>query len=187
MKRIAAIAVFIVVLAPETLAFHDLDCGPFRATVVDEATGDTRCLDPTPEAQKQFLRFRQLQQEQEKRTRDLQLQQRQRTKAQELKQQQRAKAQALIGVRELNKQQIFNRRQAVNRRQPGLAVERSATIQEGLLRQGLEAKRRSEESLESRLIRQQNLLEQQLELPRADLLDDQKAFNLRLKKDQQRQ
>ncbi len=176
MKRIAAITVFIVVLAPVAWAFHDLDCGPFRTKIINQATGESRCLEKSPEAIQQFMRFRKLQQEQEKRIRELQLEQRQ-----------RATAQALIRIRELNKQQKFHRRQAVNRRQPGLAVERSVKIQEGLLRQGLEAKRRREQSLESGLLRQQNLLEQQLALPRADLLDDQKAFNLRLKKDQQGQ
>ena len=39
--------------------------------------------------------------------------------------------------------------------------------------------------LESNIERRRNQLEQRLELPRSDLLDDQKALNRRLKKDQQ--
>jgi hypothetical protein len=41
--------------------------------------------------------------------------------------------------------------------------------------------------LESNIERRRNQLEQRLELPRSDLLDDQKALNRRLKKDQQGQ
>lgn len=178
MKGIAALSVvtvFIVAAAPAAWGFHDLDCGPFRAEVVDEATGISRCLDPAPGTQRQFLRFRQLKLEQEKRTRELQLEQRQ-----------RAKAQALIRIQELTKQQGFNRRHMVRQRQSGLTAARSTNIQEGLLRQDQEAKRRGEEALASGLLRQRFQLEQQLALPRADLLDGQKALNLRLQKDQQR-
>ena len=75
----------------------------------------------------------------------------------------------------------------MRQRQPGLAAARSVRVQEGLLRQDQEAKRRGAAALESNLLRNQNLLEQQLVLPRADLLDGQKALNLRLKKDQQEQ
>jgi hypothetical protein len=53
-----------------------------------------------------------------------------------------------------------------------------------LTHQDQEAKRLREESLQSNLLRGQNLLEQKLELPRADLLDGQKAFNKRILKDQ---
>ena len=75
----------------------------------------------------------------------------------------------------------------MRQRQPGLAAARSVRVQEGLLRQDQEAKRRGAAALESNLLRNQNVLEQQLVLPRADLLDGQKALNLRLKKDQQEQ
>ena len=107
-------------------------------------------------------------------------------KLQALKQQQHEREQINITKQELSKQQDFTRRQTVRQRQPGLAVERSVTIQEGLLRQDQEAKRRGEEALASGLLRQRFQLEQQLALPRADLLDGQKALNLRLQKDQQR-
>lgn len=179
MKRfavIAVIAVFPVAAAPAALAFHELDCGPFRTKIINQATGESRCVKNSPEAREQFLRFRKLQQEQEKRTRELQLLQRQ-----------RAKAQALITIQELNKQQQFTRRQILNQRQSSRAGERSQILQEGLLRQDQEAKRRNEQALKSNLLRTQNLLEQKLELPRADLLDGQKAFRRRVEKDQQGQ
>jgi len=41
--------------------------------------------------------------------------------------------------------------------------------------------------LENDLLRQGNLLEQQIKLPRADLLDGQKSLNRRLLKDQAEQ
>jgi len=115
------------------------------------------------------------------------LEQRQLAKAQALQQQRLAWEQSDIVAQELSRQQDFALRQALSQRQPGLSAERSATFQEGLLRQDLEAKRRCDQALESGLLRNQNLLEQQLALPRADLLDDQKALTLRLKKDQQGQ
>ena len=176
MKRFAVIAVFSIAAAPAALAFHELDCGPFRTTIINEATGERRCLETSPEAKDQILRFRKLQQEQEKRTRELQLLQRQ-----------RAKAQAQITIQEQSRQEQFTRRQILNQRQPSLASERSQKLQEGLLHQGREAKRRDEQALESNLLRTQNLLEQKLELPRADLLDDQKALRRRVEKDQQEQ
>ena len=176
LKRFAVIAVFSIAAAPAALAFHQLDCGPFRTKIINEATGERRCLENSPEAKEQFLRFRKLQQEQEKRTRDLQL-----------RQLQRAKAQAQITIQEQSRQEQFTRRQILNQRQPGLAIERSIKVQEGLIRQDREAKRRSEQVLESDLLRTQNLLEQKLELPRADLLDGQKALKRRIEKEQQGQ
>ena len=158
------------------MAFHELDCGPFRTKIINQSTGERRCLENSPETREQFLRFRKLQQEQEKRAHELQLLQRQ-----------RAKAQALITIQEQKKQEQFTRRQILNQRLPGRASERSQILQEGLLRQDQEAKRRSEQALESDLLRTQNLLEQKLELPRADLLDSQKAFKRRVEKDQQGQ
>ncbi len=187
MKRFAVIAVFSIAAAPAALAFHELDCGPFRTTIINEATGERRCLETAPGAKDQFLRFRKLQLEQEKRIRDLQLRQRQRVKAQEVERQQRLNAQTQITIQEQNKQQRFNRRQTLNQRQSSLASERSQKVQEGLLRQDREAKRRNEQSLKSDLLHTQNLLEQKLELPRADLLDGQKALRRRVEKDQQEQ
>ena len=176
MKRFAVIAVFFVAATPAALAFHELDCGPFRTKIINQATGERRCVESSSEAKEQFLRFRKLQQEQEKRTRELQLLQRQ-----------RAKAQALITIREQSRQEQFSRRQILNQRQPARASERSQILQEGLLHQDQEAKRRSEQALESDLLRTHNLLEQKLELPRADLLDSQKALKRRVEKDQQGQ
>ena len=173
---IAVIAVFSIAATPSALAFHELDCGPFRTTIVNKATGERRCLESSPETREQFLRFRKLQQEQEKRTRELQLLQRQ-----------RAKAQAQITIQELNKQLQFNRRQALNQRQSSRAGERSQILREGLLRQDRDAKRRGEQALRSNLLRTRNLLEQKLELPRADLLDSQKALKRRIEKDQRGQ
>ena len=176
MKRFAVIAVFSVAATPAALAFHELDCGPFRTKIINQATGEHRCVERSPEAREQFLRFRKLQQEQEKRIRELQLLQRQ-----------RAKAQDQITIQEQSRQEQFTRRQTLNQRQPALASERSQILQEGLLRQDREAKRRSEQALESDILRTQNLLEQKLELPRADLLDSQKALRRRVEKDQQEQ
>jgi hypothetical protein len=176
LKRFAGIAVFFVATTPAALAFHELDCGPFRTKIINQATGERRCLENSPEAIEQFLRFRKLQQEQEKRTRELQLLQRQ-----------RAKAQALITIQEQNRQKQFTRRQILNQRQQGLAIDRSIKVQEGLIHQDREAKRSSEQALESDLLRSQNLLEQKLELPRADLLDGQKALKRRIEKDQKGQ
>ncbi len=187
MKRFAVIAVFAVAATPPALAFHELDCGPFRAAIVNKATGERRCVENSPAAKDQFLRFRKLQQEQKKRIHDLQLRQRQRVKAQEVEQQQRATARTQITIQEQNKQQRFNRRQALNQRQSSRASERSQILQEGLLRQDRDAKRRNEQTLKSDLMRTQNLLEQRLKLPSADLLDSQKALKRRVEKDQQGQ
>ena len=176
LKYLAVIAVFSVAATPSALAFHDLDCGPFRTKIINQATGERRCLENSPETREQFLRFRKLQQEQEKRTRELQMLQRQ-----------RAKAQALITIREQSKQEQFIRRQILNQRQSSRAGERSQIFQEGRLHQDRDAKRRGEQALKSNLLRSQNLLEQKLELPRADLLDGQKALKRRLAKDQQGQ
>ena len=65
LKYLAVIAVFSVAATPSALAFHDLDCGPFRTKIINQATGERRCLENSPEAIEQFLRFRKLQQEQE--------------------------------------------------------------------------------------------------------------------------
>lgn len=191
MKFSGAIAGLVVVasiaISPPARAFHELECGPFRTTIINEATGARHCVETSPDAKDQFLRFRQLQQEQEKRVRDLQLRQSRRTKAQEFEQRQRANAQTQITIQERNRQRSFTRRQTQNQRRQSLAGERTQKIQDGLLRQGREAKRRNEQALESDLLRAQNLLEQRLELPRADLLDDQKALSRRVLKDQQSQ
>jgi len=181
------VAVLGVAGTPPAWAFHELDCGPFRDAIINEATGETRCVETSPQAKEQFLRFQQLQLEQEKRVRDLQLRQRQRTKALELEQRQRANDQEQITIQETNRQQLLTLQQTRNQKQPSLVNERSLKLQEGLLRQDLEAKRRSDEVLSSDLLRTQNLLEQKLELPRADLLDGQKAFKRRVEKDQQGQ
>jgi len=63
LKRVAVLAVLIIAVTPPAWGFHDLDYGPIRTEVTGEVTGGTRCLDATPEAQQQFPRFRQLQQE----------------------------------------------------------------------------------------------------------------------------
>ena len=178
MLRIAAL--FVVVLAsglsPAAWALHAVECGPFRATIIDKKTGEKTCLELGPGAQEQFLRTRKLQKDQERRTRDL-LQQ----------QLQQAKAQERIGLQARNKQQQFTRGHTLDQREPLRDQEKSRIIQEGLTHQDQEAKRRREESLKSNLLRSKNLLEQKLELPRADLLDNQKAFNRRLLKDQAEQ
>ncbi len=170
------IAVFFVAVTPAALAFHELNCGPFRTAIVNKATGERRCVATSPDARDQFLRFRKLQQEQEKRTRELQLLQRQ-----------RAKAQALITIQEQSRQEQFARRHILNQRQSSRTSERSQILQEGLLRQDRDAKRRGEQALKSNLLRTRNLLEQKLERPRADLLDGQKALRRRIEKDQQGQ
>lgn len=157
-------------------AFHELDCGPFRASVVDKETGKRRCLALSPDVQEQFLRTRKLKQEQEQRTRDLFLQQKQLSKKQEL-----------IEKRERAQQQSFNRRHTVRQRQTVLERDQALKLQEGLSRLEPQTKKRKELLLESNVERRRNQLEQRLELPRADLLDDQKALTRRLKKDQQGQ
>ena len=83
-----------------------------------------------------------------------------------------------------SRQRQFDRRQALRQRQPALAVGRSQRLQEGLLNQDIESARRKNLLLESDLLLQRNLLEQKIDLPRADLLDNQKSLNLRLLKDQ---
>ena len=102
-------------------------------------------------------------------------------------QRQRAKAQALITIQEQSRQEQFIRRQILNQRQSSRAGERSQIFQEGRLHQDRDAKRRGEQALKSNLLRSQNLLEQKLELPRADLLDGQKALKRRIEKDQKGQ
>lgn len=176
MRRLLVIAIFVLAAAPAAEAFHDLDCGPFRAQLVDDETGERRCAPMSPEAQAQVLRFRELQREQEKRVRDLLLQQRQREKRQEL-----------IATKELVKQRQFNRRQAVRQQQPVLALEQAITREAGRLREEPLDKVRKDLLLENELERQRNLLEQQLSLPLADLEDEQKALVRKLEKDQQGQ
>ncbi len=200
MKRFVIIAVFSVAATPAALAFHELKCGPFHTTVINEATGDRRCVETSPGAKEQFQRNRKLQQDQEKRTRnlkiredqekrtrDLLLRQRQRVRDRESERQQRLDAQTEITTREQKKQLRLNRRQILNQRLPARARERSQILQDGLLHQDRDAKRRGEQALESDLLRTQNLLEQQLTLPRANLLDGQKALKRRVEKDQQGQ
>lgn len=175
MKRIVAISVGILILATPlpVEAFHELECGPFRTTIIDDETGRRTCLALSPDAQKLFLRTRKLQQEQARRTRDLLL-----------KQRQRAKKQELITRREQNKQQQFNRSQTLRQRQPALERDQAIKLQEGLKRQEAIRTRRRELLRESDLERQRKLLEQQVKLPGADLLDSQKALKRRLEKDQ---
>jgi hypothetical protein len=167
------VAILIGGVSQPVRAFHTLDCGPFRTTIIDKKTGERTCLALSPVAQEQLLRSRKLQQEQERRTNDLLL-----------KQRQRAKAQELIDIQERSKQQQFTRGHSRSTREPARSQERTSKIQEGLARQDQEAKRGRERVLESALARQQNLLEQKLKLPRADLLDEQKNLNKRLLKDQ---
>lgn len=168
-------------------ALHELDCGEIRASVVDEETGRHRCLALSLDAQKQVLRTRKLLQEQEKRTRDLLLQQKQLAKKQEL-----------IEKRERFQQKSYNRRHAVRQRKSVLELtlrqrqsvlerDQALKLQEGLSRREPASKKRKVLLLESNIERRRNQLEQRLELPRADLLDNQKALTRRLKKDQQGQ
>ncbi|NQU57448.1 MAG: hypothetical protein HQ513_09440 [Rhodospirillales bacterium] len=175
-NRMALAVVFFLAAIPNAGAFHELDCGPFRTTVFDKKTGEKKCLAQSPQARRQFQRFQKLQRDQEKRTRDLQLQQLQRDKAQ-----------ALIEKQALNKQQQFTRRNSARQQESALSVERAQKLQDGLSRQDSEAVRRKGQLLENDLLRQGNLLEQQIELPRADLLDGQKSLNRRLLKDQAEQ
>ena len=172
----AAVSVIIVSWTPlkTASAFHELDCGPYRASVVDEETGQRRCLALSSDAQKQLLRTRKLQQEQ--RTRELLLQQKQLSKKQEL-----------IEKRERVQQQSFNRRHTLRQRQTILERDQALKLQEGLSRREPESKKRKDLLLESNIERRRNQLEQRLELPKADLLDNQKALTRRLKKDQQGQ
>jgi hypothetical protein len=149
MFRIAALFLVVLVagLPPAARAFHALDCGPFRPTVIDKKTGERTCLEPTPGARGQFLRFRKLQQEQQRRTRDLLLQQRQRAKAQEI-----------LDTQERNRQLQFNRRHTLNQREPGRNQDRTVKVQESLGRQNLEAQMLRERVLENTLSRRRNLL-----------------------------
>ena len=173
-----AVGLIIVTWTPfkDASAFHNLDCGPFRASVVDKETGKRRCLALSPDVQKQFLRTRKLQQEQEKRTRDLFLQQKQLSKKQEL-----------IEKRKRVQQLSNNRRQTVRQRQAVLKRDQALKLQEGLNRREPQSKKRRDSLLESNVERRRNQLVQRLELPRADLLDGQKTLNRRLRKDQQGQ
>ncbi len=173
-----AVSVIVVSWTPlkTASALHELDCGPFRASVVDEETGRRRCLALSQDAQKQVLRTRELLQEQVKRTRDLLLQQKQLAKQQEL-----------IEKRERVQQKSYNRRHSVRQRQTVLERDQAIKLQQGLSRREPQSKKRKDLLFESNIERRRNQLEQRLELPRADLLDDQKALNRRLKKDQQAQ
>jgi len=165
-----AVAVLLAVAASSgARAFHSLDCGPYRAVVTDPKTGVARCGAFSPEAQEQLLRSKRLLQAQEQRTRDLQL-----------RQKQRAKAQALITSRERDAQQQRARRQAVDQRQPALDQSRALRRQEALLRTEPDETRRREELRENERERRLRLLEQQVELPRTDLLDDQRLLARRL-------
>lgn len=184
MKLFLAAVVGFLAVSEAAWAFHELDCGPFRASVVDEATGQERCIEQSPDARKQFLRFRKLQQEQEQRTRDLLLQQRQRAKAQELIDTQARNKQLQFNRQHTDGQQRLIQRRQTEQQQPALARDRSIKLQEGLKRQEVEATRRRERQRKSDLERQGNLLEQKIDLPRADLLDSQKALQRRLRKDQ---
>jgi len=141
--------------------------------VIDKKTGERTCREPASGAREQFLRFRKLQQEQQRRTRDLLLQQRQRAKAQEI-----------LDTQERNRQLQFNRRHTLNQREQGRNQDRTVKVQESLARQDPEAQMLREWVLENTLSRRRNLLEQKLKLPRADLLDGQKAFSRGRLKDQ---
>ncbi len=187
MKLFFAAAVGFLAVSGSAWAFHELDCGPFRASVVDQATGQERCLEQSRAARKQFLRFRKLQQEQEKRTRDLLLQQRQQAKAQELIDRQARNKQLQFNRQQTDSQQRLIQRRQVEEQRPALARDRSFKLQEGLKRQEIEATRRRELQRKIDLERQGNLLEQMIGLPRAELLDSQKALKRRLRKDQQPQ
>lgn len=185
--RVSGVLGFLGVLAVSgaAWAFHDLDCGPFRTSVVNKATGQKRCVEKGPGAQKQFLRFKQLKQEQEQRTRDLLLQQRQQAKAQELIDRQARNKQQQFNRRTTDAQKRLIQRRQVEEQRPALARDRSIKLQEGLKRQEVEATRRRELQRKSDLERQGNLLKQKIDLPRAGLLDNQKALQRRLRKDQQ--
>ncbi len=187
MKLIIFVAVLVLALPPWARALHDLDCAPIRASVVDPETGQLKCLERSPDVRKQALRQRQLQQEQENRTRDLQLEQRQRAKAQELLERQTQRKQRQFSRQQTESQQRLLNQQQTRQQKPGLAQERSNRVQEGLKRQDLEAARRRQQLFKSALERQGNLLEQKAAQPQADLVDKQKDFNRRLKKDQQGQ
>jgi len=174
-KRAALLTFFALLFAaPPVWGFHDLDCGPFRATVIDEKTGERKCVALSDDARRQFQRFRELQQEQEKRIRDL-----------ELQHQQRVKAQELLLKREKNKQQQFSRENSLRRQRPVISLERSGKALEQNERQRADAAKRREQQQANDLFRQKNLLEQSIELPRADLLDDQKTLIRRVLKDQE--
>ena len=170
MKRIVVVAIGILILAAPLPvgAFHELDCGPFRTKNIDDETGRRKCLALSPDEQKNFQRFRKLQLEQERRTKELLLKQKEREKLQEL-----------ITKRELSKQKQFNRRQTVRQQQPVLDRERAIKLLEGRRRQEPITTRRRELLRESELERQRKLLEQQVKLPEADLLDSQKALKRR--------
>lgn len=194
MKRIVAVAIGILILAAPLPvgAFHELPCGQFQTTIIDEKTGLRTCLALSPDAQRQVQGARKLQQDQERRTRELLLKQRQqdqeqRTRELLLKQQQRVKKQELIAKREQSKQQQFNRRQTVRQQQSALTRDQAIKLQEGLKRQEPITTRRRELLRKSDLKRQRKLLEQQVKLPGAGLLDSQKALRRRLEKDQRQQ
>ena len=194
MKRIVAVAIGILILAAPLPAgaFHELACGQFQTTVIDEKTGQRTCLALSPDAQRQVLSAKKLQQDQERRTRELLLKRRQqdqeqRTRELLLKQQQRVKQQELIAKREQSKQRQFNRRQSVRQQQSVLARDQAIKLQEGLKRQEPITTRRRELLRKSDLKRQRNLLEQRVKLPGAGLLESQKALRRRLEKDQRKQ
>ena len=184
MKLIVGIVVLVLALPPWAAAFHDLDCGPMRASVIDPKTGQRKCLEQSPDVRKQFLRQRKLQQEQENRVRDLQLQQLQRSKAQQFLERQTQRKQQQFNRQQTEAQQRRLHRQQTRQQQPDLARGRTIRAQESLKRQDLEAARRREQIFKNALERQGNLLEQKIVQPKADLLDRQKEFNRRLKKEQ---
>ena len=95
-KRLALAVVFLLVALPPAGAFHELDCGPFRTTVIDKKTGERTCLAQPPEARRQYLRTKELQREQKKRTNDQQLLLRKRTARQDLQQEQNRRARELV-------------------------------------------------------------------------------------------
>ncbi len=161
-------------------AFHALECGPNRITIVDDTTGRRRCSERLPDAQEVFLRTRQLQLEQERRTRALAAQQRQSAADQRVRdlaseQQQRDSQQALIRELELAKQQQFSREHFVQTLQPALSVEQNTTVQQNLIRIEPEETRKRALVRANELRRRQLALEQHTNLPTVELLDELKA------------
>jgi len=154
-------------------AFHELDCGPLRPTLTDPDTGESACGTVSLEAQRQYLRARRLEQEQERRTRDLLL-----------RQKRRAKSQNLIAKQESARQRQFTLRNTVRQKQPAIENEQSIVLQEVLNAQAFEAARREQVFRISDLDRQRILLEQEIELMKSGLLDEQNLRNRLLRKEQ---
>jgi len=180
--------------APPAKAFHNLECASTSTTIIDEATGQRRCVRSAPLAREQFIRSRQLQQEQERRTRALLLQQRESVL---LREQERFASDLLIQRnerelqlestvnQELARQEQFRRAHTARSSQSVFDNAQAVTAQDSLNRVEPEDTRRRAESRLNELERRQKANMQQQALPTLELLDDLKVRGRQLRNQQQ--